>query len=62
MAVAEELRGGGSWGGGGLQLPVVLLRISTSLAGAVGDVGNAELYPAFSKGCGKARAFQRGFP
>ena len=37
-------------------------RESASLAGAVGDVGNAELDPAFSKGCGKARASQRGFP
>jgi len=33
-----------------------------SLAGAVGDVGNAEPHPAFSKDCGKARASQRGFP
>jgi hypothetical protein len=40
----------------------VLPSVSTSLAGAVGAVGNAELHPAFSKSCGKARAFQRGFP
>jgi hypothetical protein len=33
-----------------------------SLAGAVGAVGNAEPHPAFSKGCGKGRASQRGFP
>ena len=36
--------------------------VARSLAGAVGAVGNAELDPAFSKGCGKARASQRGFP
>jgi hypothetical protein len=50
------------WTGGGGRRFFVVLRIPTSLAGAVGDVGNAELYPAFSKDCGKARASQRGFP